>query len=91
MRDRDVAKQKAIKSNNPLDLAVYKRLRNKINGEVKSAKSSYYANAFIQSNGDLRKTWQMITHVPSEKQCVCERIKTKRELSNQFSRAFQCI
>ena len=52
-RDRDVAKRKAIKSNNPQDWAVYKRLRNKINGEVKSTKASYYANAFIQSNGQI--------------------------------------
>ena len=59
------AKQKAIKSNDPVDWAVYKRLRNKINGEVKSAKSSYYANAFIPSNGDLRKTWQMINELTS--------------------------
>ena len=36
MRDRDVAKRKAIKSNNPQDWAMYKRLRNRINGEVKS-------------------------------------------------------
>ena len=53
MRDRDVAKRKAIKSNDPQEWAVYKRLRNKINEEVNSTctKASYYANAFIQSNG----------------------------------------
>ena len=56
MRDRDVAKRKAIKSNSPQDLAMYKRLRNRINGEVKSTKASYYGSAFIQSNGDSRKT-----------------------------------
>ena len=50
MRDRDVAKRKAIKSNNPQDWAMYKRLRNRINGEVKSTKATYYASAFIQSN-----------------------------------------
>ena len=56
MRDRDVAKRKAIKSNNPQHWAMYKRLRNWINGEVKSTKASYYGSAFIQSNGDSRKT-----------------------------------
>ena len=50
MRDRDVAKRKAVKSNNPQDWAMYKRLRNRINGKVKSTKASYYASAFIQSN-----------------------------------------
>ena len=54
MRDRNVTRRKAIKSNDPQDW-VYKRLRKKINGEVKSTKASYYANAFIQSNGDSRK------------------------------------
>ena len=57
IRDRDVAKQKVIKSNDSRDWAVYKRVCNKINGEVKSVKSSHYANAFIQSHGDLPKTW----------------------------------
>ena len=39
MRDRNVAKRKAIKSNDPQNW-VYKRLRKKINGEVKSTKAS---------------------------------------------------
>ena len=42
-----------------------KRLRKKINGDVKSTKASYYANAFIQSNGDSRKTWQLINELTS--------------------------
>ena len=54
MRNCDVAKRKAIKSNDPQNWAVYKRLRNKINGEVKATMASYYANAFIQSNA-----WQL--------------------------------
>ena len=45
------------------DWAVYKRLRNKINGEVKSSNPSYYANAFIQCNGDSTKAWQMINEL----------------------------
>ena len=65
MRDRDVAKRKAIKSNNPQDWAMYKMLRNRINGEVKSTKASYYASAFIQSNGDSGKTWQLINELTS--------------------------
>ena len=65
IRDRDLAKRKAIKSNNPLDWAMYKRLRKSINGEVKSTKASYYASAFVQSNGDSRKTWQLINELTS--------------------------
>ena len=51
MRDRDFAKKKAIKSNDPQDWTVYKK-RNKMNGEVESTKASWYANVLIQSNGD---------------------------------------
>lgn len=71
--DSDFSKQKVQGSSS---LALYKRPPNKINGEVKSTKASYYANAFIQSNLDSRKTWQMINE-------VCERPRTKRELSHQ--------
>ena len=65
MCDHNVVKRKAIKCNNPQDWAMYKKLRNRINGEVKSTKASYYASAFIQSNGDSRKTWQLINELMS--------------------------
>ena len=80
MRDRDVAKRKAIKSNNPQDWAMYKRLRNRINGEVKSTKASYYASAFIQSNGDSRKTWQLINELTSRQ----KNNASVKELGNGF-------
>ena len=94
MRDRNVAKWKAIKSNDPQDWAVYKRLRNKINGEVKSTKASYYATTFIQSNGNSRKTWQMINELTSRQKnnaSVKElrldenSVTNSHELSNAFN------
>ena len=57
--------RKAIKSNNPQDWAMYKRLRSRINGEVKSTKASYYASVFVQSNANSRKTWQLINELTS--------------------------
>ena len=96
MRDRDVAKRKAIKSNNPQDWAMYKRLRNRINGEVKSTKASYYASAFIQSNGDSRKTWQLINELtPRQKNNASVKelklnensVTNSHELSNAFKAA----
>ena len=59
MRDLDLPKTKAIKSSNTQDWAMYKRLDNRINGEVKSTKASYYTSAFVQSNGDSHKTWRL--------------------------------
>ena len=59
--------RKAIKSNNPQDWAMYKRLRSRINGEVKSTKASYYASAFVQCNANSRKTWQLINELASRR------------------------
>ena len=97
MRDRNVAKRKAIKSNDPQDWAMYKRLRNRINGEVKSTKASYYASAFILSNGDSRKTWQLINELTSRQRnnaSVKElklnenSVTNSHELSNAFNDHF---
>ena len=100
MRDHDVAKRKAIKSNNPQDWAMDKRLRNRINGEVKSTKASYYASAFVQSNGDSRKTWQLINELTSRQKnnASVKEIKlnensvtNSHELSNAFNDHFSTI
>ena len=40
MRCRDAAKKKAIKTKNPHDWANYRKLRNKINNNVKTTKAS---------------------------------------------------
>ncbi|CAH3173115.1 unnamed protein product, partial [Porites lobata] len=89
--------RKAIKSTNPQDWAMYKRLQKRINGEVKSTKASYYASAFIQSNGDSRKTWQLINQLTSRKKnnaSVKElklngnSITNSHELSNAFNDHF---
>ena len=42
MHDRDIMKLKAIRSKNPLDWAEFKRLRNKVNSDIKTAKKLYY-------------------------------------------------
>ena len=60
MRDRDAAKRKAI-----ADWAKYKKMRNKINNNIKTSKASYYSNAFSQSKGNSRITWQTINELTS--------------------------
>ena len=52
MRECDAAKRKAIASNDPHDWEKYKKLRNKINSNIKTSKEFYYSNAFIQSKGN---------------------------------------
>ena len=53
MRNRDTAKQRAMKSIDSHNWADYKRLRKMIiNGKVKSTKKSLFTNSFIESNGN---------------------------------------
>jgi len=100
MRDRDLPKRKAIKSNNPQDWALYKRLRNRINGEVKSTKASYYASAFVQSNSDSHKTSQLINELTfhqknnasvKEWKLNENSVTNSHEVSNAFNDHFSTI
>ena len=52
MHDHDAAKRKAIASKDPHEWEKYKKLRNKINNNIKTSKAYYYSNAFIQSKGN---------------------------------------
>ena len=63
MRDRDAAKRKAIALSDPRDWAKYKKMRNTINNNIKTSKASYYSNAFSQSKGYSRITWQTIKNL----------------------------
>ena len=67
MRDRDAAKRKAMASNSQRDWAKYKTLRNTVNNNIKTSKSSYFSNAFSQSKGNSRKTWQTINDLTSRR------------------------
>ena len=67
MHNRDTLKIKAIKSNDPHDWANFKRMRNKVNTEIKVAKKVCYNNKFIENNSDPRKTWQTINDLTSRK------------------------
>ncbi|CAH3169821.1 unnamed protein product [Porites lobata] len=58
---------KAIKSNDPHEWANFKRMRNKVNTEIKAAKELFYNNKFTETNGDPRKTWQIIHDLTSHK------------------------
>ena len=97
MRDRDAAKRKAMASNDPRDQANYKKLRNTINNNIKTSKASYYSNAFSQSKGNSRKTWQTINDLTSRRtnsSTVKELklngsiISNSSELSNAFNDHF---
>ena len=100
MRFRDAAKKKAIKTKNLHDWANYRKLRNKINNNVKTTKASYYHNSLIQSEGNSRRTWKTINHLMSRRQnnqLVKEdkvndiSICNSNEISNTFNEHFSTI
>ena len=83
MRDRDAAKRKAMASNDPRDWAKYNKLRNTINNNIKTSKASYYSNAFSQSKGNSRKTWQTFNELTSR--------RTNSTTANAFNDHFSTI
>lgn len=100
MRCRDAAKKKAIKTKNPHDWANYRKLRNKINNNVKTTKASYYHNSLIQSEGNSRRTWKTINHLMSRRQNnqLVKEVKVNdisicnsNEISNTFNEHFSTI
>ena len=50
----------AIRSKNQEDGDEFKRLRNKVNSNIKIAKELYYKQSFTENKNDSRRTWQTI-------------------------------
>ena len=67
MHSRDIKKMKAVTSNGTHDWAWFKRMRNKVNVSIRQAKELFYKNKFTESDGDPRKTWQVINELTSRK------------------------
>ena len=100
MHSRDIMKIKAINSNDPHDWACFKRMRNKVNVAIRQAKELFYKNKFSKSDGDPRKTWQVINELTSRKtdrSSVSElslngvSITNSTALSNAFNDHFSTI
>ena len=69
MNVRDRPKKKAIKTKNTSIWNQFRKLKNQVNQEIKSAKKAYYNNAFNHPDcaGDQRKTWKTINELTSRK------------------------
>ena len=76
MKDRDFQHRKAVKTNSVFHWACYRKLKNRVNREVKAAKSRYYCDLILEAKGDSGKIWQAVNEVSSRKtkssspQCV---------------------
>ena len=100
MRCRDAAKRKAIKKKESSRLGNYRKLRNRINNEVKTTKASCYHNSLIQSEGNARRTWKTINNLKTRRQNnqIVKDVKVNdiaicnsKEISNAFNEHFSTI
>lgn len=60
IRDRDYHHRMAIKSSSAYHWQTYKRLRNLVNREDKSAESNYYCKLIEEAQGDTSKLWKAV-------------------------------
>ena len=77
-------------SNDPHDWVKYKKLRNTIKNNIETSKAFHYSNAFSQSKGNSRKTWQTINELTSRKLNGAI-ISRSSDLSNAFNDHFSTI
>ena len=77
MKERDWIQRKALKSNSSQNWNTYRKLRDKVNCLVKSAKMTYYCDLFQDAKGNAKKKgWNEVNE-------VCYR--------NSTSESVQCI
>ena len=67
MNFRDRLKNKAIKTKDASIWNQFRKVKNQVNQENKSAKKTYYNNAFNNYASDQRKTWKTINELASRK------------------------
>ena len=64
---RDKLKRKAIITNLECDWENYKRIRNRVNIELKNAKKEYYSTRIADKGSNLKKAWKTINDLLEEK------------------------
>ena len=60
MRQRDKLLRKARKTQNEIDWSNYKRKRNSVNNQLKSAKNNYYMDLLEENASSPEKFWKSI-------------------------------
>ena len=63
VKSRDWIHRKARKSNSTHHWNTYRKLRNKVNCLVKSAKTKYYCDLFQDAKGNAKKVWNAVNEV----------------------------
>ena len=100
IHERDIMKLKAIRSKNPQDWGEFKRLRNKINTDIRIVKESYCKQSFTENKNDSRRTWQTIneltsrkSNTPSIKELIVNGVSINKftDLANAFNEHFSTV
>ena len=100
MHERDIMKLKAIRSKNPQDWGEFKRLRNKVNSDIRIVKESHYKQSFTENKNDSRRTWQTIneltspkSNTPSIKELLVNGVSINKStgLANVFNEYFSTV
>ena len=65
MQDRDYHHRKVIRLNSSLHWIKYRRPRNLVDREIKSAKTNYYCNLIKEAEGDLNRLWTAVNEASS--------------------------
>ena len=100
MHERNILKIQATRSNDPNDWAIFKRIRNSVNNEIKHAKKLHYTNTRHENRNNSKKTWNIINDITSRKQRNCQIKEIKQngisitqsgELSEAFNDHFATI
>ena len=66
MNFRNRLKKKAVKTKDASSWNRFRKVKNKVNQEIKAAKKAYYNNSFNNYAGDQRKTWKTINELTSK-------------------------
>lgn len=75
---------KFIGSRDPLDLNIFKSFRNKLNNELRKAKSNYYYQSFNNCHNDSRILWKKLNSLMNRKPSSFQPIKiVKNDVSIQ--------
>ncbi len=88
-RQRDRQKSKAIKTGNPADWCIFKRLRNNVNNMKKHAKDTFFNNIEYTLN-DLSSTnqlqyWKLIKMLVKDNSSKCETIPPLKNPDDSYS------
>ena len=75
MKERDWIHRKARKSNSSRHWNTYRKLRNKVNCLVKSAKTKYNCDLFQDAKRNAKKVWNAVNEV-CYRNCTSERVQS---------------